>query len=80
MHPQQACSRHQAGAVRTTKGRDAVHRWLNELERWAHVNPMRFPKAMFKILHLGQGSSIYEYRLEEELLENSPAQKDLESR
>jgi len=41
---------------------------------------MRFPKAMFKVLHLGQGSSIYEYRLEEELLENSPAQKDLESR
>lgn len=36
---------------------------LNNLERQAHVNLMRFNKAMCKVLHLGQGNPMYVYGL-----------------
>jgi len=38
---------------------------------------MRFNKAKCKVLHLGQGKSFYQYRLEDEGIESSPKQKDL---
>ena len=38
---------------------------------------MRFKKAKCKVLHFSQGSSRYLYRLGEELLESSFAEKDL---
>jgi len=43
----------------------------------AHVNLMRFNKAMCKVLHLVWANLRYLYRLEEELLESSPAEKYL---
>ena len=54
-----------------------LSRDLYKLERWAHGKLMWFNKAKCKVLHLGQGTPRYVYRLAEELLENSPTEKDL---
>ena len=74
MHPQQICKL--SRAVDTMEGKDNIQRDINKLKRWAQGNQMRFNKATCKALHLDQGNPRYTYRVGEDLIESSTAEKD----
>ncbi|GAB0207275.1 zinc finger protein 366 [Grus japonensis] len=65
------------GAVDSVEGGEALPRDLDRLENWAITNRMRFNKGKCRILHLGRGDPGYTYRLGDEMLETSHAERDL---
>jgi len=62
-----------SGTVELLEGRDAIQRDLDRLERWAHVNLMKFNKTNCKVLHLVWGNLKLRYRPDGKRLEEMRA-------
>ncbi|KAK4823435.1 LOW QUALITY PROTEIN: hypothetical protein QYF61_002121 [Mycteria americana] len=65
------------GAVNSLKGREALQRDLDRLESWAITNHMKFKKSKRQILQLGWVNPGYTYKLVDEMMGSSCAERDL---
>lgn len=64
-------------AVNTPEGWDDIQRDLDRLEQWAQENILRFNTAKYKVFCQGHGNLHYQYKMEDKMIECSPAKKDL---
>ncbi|KAK4806867.1 hypothetical protein QYF61_012588 [Mycteria americana] len=67
----------QGDAVDSLERQEPLQRDLNRLEHWAIINGMKFNKTKCRILHLRRSNTGHTYRLGEEWLESSPAERHL---
>ncbi|PKU41806.1 rna-directed dna polymerase from mobile element jockey-like [Limosa lapponica baueri] len=65
------------GVVGKPEGWVAIQRDSTSRGKWGHVNLMRLSKAKCRVLHLGQGKTLFQYRLGDEGTEDSPGKKNL---
>ena len=68
------------GVADMPEGCAAIQSDLDRLESWAGRNQMKFNKSKCRVLHLGRNNRRYQYRLGDDLLERSSAEKALGSR
>ena len=61
----------------TPEGCATIQQDLDRLESWAGRNLMRFSKTECRVLRLGRNNCMHQYRLGDDLLEQSSAKKDL---
>jgi len=66
-----------SGAVDITERRNTIQRDLDRLEKRVHENLMKCNTAKCKVLQWCQGNPRYVYRLEEESIESSLAEKGM---
>lgn len=59
------------------KNREILQRDLDNLEGWAITNHMQFNKSKCLILHMGQSSHGYMFRIRDDRLESSPEEREL---
>ena len=67
------------GVADTLEGCAAIQQNLDRLEGWVGRILMRFNKSKCRVLHLGRNNHMHQYRLGDDLLERSSAEKDLGS-
>ena len=61
----------------TPEGCAAIQQDLDRLDSWAERNWMGYNKSKCRVLHLGQNNRMYQYRLGDDLLRRSSAEKDV---
>lgn len=64
--------------LNTLEERDTIHRDLNRLERRVCAKLTKFNNALLQVQHLALGHPKHKSRLEDEQMESSPAENDLE--
>ena len=78
MHPNKFADDTKLGGVADMpEGCAAIQQDLDRLESWAERNLMRFNKSKCRTLQLGRNNHMHQYRLGDDLLERSSAEKDL---
>lgn len=60
------------------KGRDAIQRHMDTLQRWACAKLLKFNEIKRKVLNLHQGNPKHEYWLGHDWIESNSEEKDLE--